>query len=504
MSAARCLVVATVVFFLAMPAGAREQSLDQWFDAELLPAVNDRLQNHPRFKGQTVMFVVIDGNEPASVSNQLALSLRDRLLNAALDTGNIRVAWRQGSAASTIDDSADCRRDTVNYYIGVEVAEQLDRRYEIRVRAMDLDDGSWIGGFGSTWRGSLSGLQQRALRDTAVDSSFLGARDVPFTSSQTDLLAKHLAHELSCALSGQTSGEYVLPMPGPDSDAVLAGALDLVSRNIAAHSSVSITTSPNLGNATLSAQAHPVDRSLHQYWLTITPTRPDSGLAPLSVSAYVVMPDGSADPDSGHAPGQVANDRPASAAPASFVSIPTTGGDPLLGPLHVLTPRDTSECRSGLRLLPTSTHWPGDQRCSLLSTTAHADAIVFVLEHQPQLGLVRLGDAECRNRTTARVVRSGDPLKFPIARFGSVRTRRTNEWLVTPDTDTYYAVAIADARAARRMANHIDRLPIRCGSSLRPGLQGESMRRWLDDFATLAARAVGAVDWRAIELKDVL
>lgn len=504
MSATRQFFFATLAVLLTTSAGARETGLDPWFESELLPAVNDRLQNHPRFKGQTVMFVVIDGNEPASVSNELALSLRDRLLNAALDSGYVRVAWRQGSAANAIGDTADCRRDTVNYYIGVEIAELLDHRYEIRVRAMDLDDGSWVGGFGSTWRGSLNGLEQRAIREKAVDSSFLGSRNVPFTGSQTDLLAKHLAHQLSCALSGQTSGQYVLPVSGADSASALPGALELVSRNIAGHSAVSMTTNPALGTATLSAEAHPVDRSLHQYWLTITPSDPGSGLTPLSVSAYVVLPDGGADPGSGPRPGQVADDQPARVASDLFVSMPTTGGDPLLGPLHVVTPRDISECRSGLQFVPTSMRLGNDQRCSLLSTTANADAIVFVIEHQPQLGLVRLGDAECRDRTTARVVRNGDPLTLPIARFGSVQARRTDEWRITPDADTYYAVAIADARAARRIANHIDLLPVRCGSSLRPGLQGDAMRRWLDEFATLAARSVGAVDWRAIELKDVL
>ena len=504
MSAIRIIVVVMVVTLLATTAEAREQGLDQWFDSELLPAVTDRLQNHPRFKGQTVMFVVIDGSEPASVSNSLALSLRDRLLNAALDTGNIRVAWRQGSAVEAPGDGAECRRDTVNYYIGVEIAEQLDRRYEIRVRAMDLDDGSWVGGFGKTWRGPLSSLQQRALRDRAVDASFLGARDVPFSPSQTDLLAKHLAHELSCALSGQTSGEYVLAMPEHDNESALAGALDLVSRNIAGHPAVSMTTRPDLGNASLSAEAHPIDRSLHQYWLTISPASPDSGLASLSVSAYVVLPDDGGGADPGHTPNRVADVRPAATSPGAFVSVPTTGDDPLLGPLRVHTPRSLSECRAGLRIMPTSMHWRDDQRCSLLSTTAHSDAIVFVLEHQPQLGLVRLGDAECRNRTTARVVRSGEPLRFPIARFGSLEARHTEEWRRAPDADTYYAVAVTDARAARRIANHMDRLPVRCGSSLRPGLQGDAMRRWLDDFAALAARAIVAVDWRAIELKDVL
>lgn len=503
MTALRTILVAIAALLLALPVDAREKSLDFWFDSELVPAVNERLQNHPRFKGQSVMFVVIGDNKPAAVSNALALSLRDRLLNAALDTGNIRVAGRQGDAGQTLGDAVDCRRDTTHYYIGVEVARQLDLRYEIRVRAMDLDDGSWVGGFGNTWRGSLTGVQQRALREVVVDESFIGARDVPFTAAQTDLLAKHLAHKLSCALSGQTSGEYILPVPEPDDEAPLAGALDLVSRNIAQHSAVSMTTSPALGNAVLSAEAHPVDRSLHEYWLMITPSSPDSDLAPLSVSAYVVLPDTNASDVAGVPPRNAATRSPAPVRPTAL-SIPTTGGDPLIGPLRVSTPRDARECRSGLRLVPTAVRWTDDERCSLLSATANADAIVFVLEHQPQLGLVRLGDAGCRDRTTARVVRSGDPLKFPIARFGHVQTRRVDEWLVTPSTDTYYAVAVTEARAARRIANHIDRLPMRCGSSLRPGLTGASMRRWLDDFAALASRSVGSVDWRAIELKDVL
>lgn len=504
MTAVRDTLVSIVALMMALPAMARDPDLDQWFDDELVPAVNERLQNHPRFKGQSVMFVVIDDNEPAAVSNALALSLRDRLLDAALDSGSIRVAGRQGGAGYSLGDSVDCKRDTINYYVGVEVDQKLDRRYEIRVRAMDLEDGSWVGGFGSTWRGELTGLQQRALREKAVDATFTGARDVPFTVTQTDLLARHLAHELSCALSGQTSGEYILPVPGEEDPAApLAGALDLVSRNIARHSAVSMTASPELGNAVLSAEAHPVDRALHQYWLTITPTSPGSDLAPLSVSAYVMLQDGAAT-EPASTPTGIAIAPAPDATRAAVLSVPTTGSEPLIGPLRVMSPRDTRECRAGLRLVPTAMRWSGDERCSLLSATANADAIVFVLEHQPQLGLVRLGDAGCRDRTTARVVRSGDPLKFPIARFGSVQTRRVDEWLVNPATDTYYAVAITEARAARRLANHIDRLPMRCGSSLRPGLTGDSMRRWLDEFAVLASRSVGAVDWRAIELKDVL
>ena len=123
MTALRTLFVVVAALLLALPVSAREKSLDAWFDSELVPAVNERLQNHPRFKGQSVMFVVIGDNKPAAVSNALALSLRDRLLNAALDTGNIRVAGRQGDAGQTLGDAVDCRRDATNYYIGVEVAQ---------------------------------------------------------------------------------------------------------------------------------------------------------------------------------------------------------------------------------------------------------------------------------------------------------------------------------------------------------------------------------------------
>ena len=148
----------------------------------------------------------------------------------------------------------------------------------------------------------------------------------------------------------------------------------------------------------------------------------------------------------------------------------------------------------------------GVRPCSILQTRAQADSIVFFLEHQTNHGLVRLAGSECRDRTKANIVRSGELLSFPIAKTTTARQNwsETYEWLLQPDLDTYYAVVVSDAQLARRVANHMDNLPLRCSASIRPGLVGDDLREWLSDFAMITARSSKHVDWRALTVKDVL
>jgi len=119
---------------------------------------------------------------------------------------------------------------------------------------------------------------------------------------------------------------------------------------------------------------------------------------------------------------------------------------------------------------------------------------------------VRLGGNECRARTTARIARRGEMLSFPIAKTTTAKYNwsETYEWLPDPDLDTYYAVVVTDARVARRLANHMDALPLRCSNAIRPGLEGDELRDWLGDLAMMTAKSSQHVDWRAIRVKDVL
>ena len=501
MRAALALLCLAVV---SAHAQATERNLDRWFDRELVPYVTSQLVEHPRFKGESVMFVVFEDNVPAAVSNALAISLRDRLLDAALNAPGVIVGRRQGGAAAgPATQAVDCTRDEVHYYVGISLARRIDGSHAVSVRAFDLEDNSWVSGFGAAWQGALSSVQQQAARRREADATFRGARDVPFTADESDLLAARLAHDLSCALLRETAGRYIVAAEqasGPDDN--LAVTVQLVSNNLARHDALELSGSEQQVNATLSGRAHRIDGSLYQYWLTVTPIDAGAELSTLSASAYVLLP------------GQrLADESPARDEPVppaaelrATVDIPR-GGDALLGPLRILKSQDPRSCtRPGDPSLRTASYHESQTQCSVLIADARADAIVFVLVHQANHGLVRLGGPDCRERTAPHVVTRGKAMRYPVpfAAIGSSEMRETGEWQTAPGVDTYYAFAVTDARAAREFANHIDALPQRCSRSLRRGLEDDALFGWLQEFAGLAARHAPHVGWRALEIKDVL
>jgi hypothetical protein len=492
----RLLILLTLVLAQSIPAVAesREKDLDRWVDRDLIPYVRQQLLLHPRFKDETVMFVILDDNAPASSTNALALSIRDRLLAAAVATQGVEIGWQQGRSGAALESTPqDCMHDDVHYYIGIELTQKLDGSYAANVRALDLEDRNWVTGFGRRWQGKLSTSQRQAMRQSRADETFAGSRDLPFTLAQTDLLAAHLAHQLSCTLKKRVEDDYVVSVDLVEAPANgLEGTVELISNNLANRQALTLSTEETATNAILSGKAHRIDGVLHQYWVTVTPSRETEEIAALSASAYVVLPAAAEPPVRQAAPPPVAT----AAAPGSMlpppVSIPNAGKDSLISELQITAPLSRSDC--------------GMHSCSMLQTRARVDSIVFFLEHQANHGLVRLADAECRTRTSARIARSGQPLRFPIARTttSSRNWAETFEWDLAPDLDTYYAVVVTDAKVARRIANHMDRLPMRCSEALRPGLEDDELQSWLTGLAMLTANAAEHIDWRAIEVRNVL
>ncbi len=507
----RLLAALLVVYAQAIPAtaAAKEMALDRWVDRNLVPYVRQQLTKHPRFKGETVMFVVLRDNAPASISNALALSLRDQLLDAAVDTAGISIGWQQGRGTGQPTSAViDCTQNDVHYYIGLELKQLLDSRYSVTVRALDLEDRSWVTGFGRSWQGRLTTIQRQAMRQSRVDATFIGSRDVPFNLAQTDLLAAHLARSLSCSLLRGDSDDYVVAKEGaPDHADVLTGTVELAANNLANHASIELAQDGERVNAYMSGKAHRIDGPLYQYWLTITPRNPSAGLSAVTTSAYVLLPGtmlaDASDPRTEAAP-FVAESSGGRVIPASM-SIPNRGKDALLGQLSIARPTRPADCDARNRsLVRDAKLWALYAKCSLLTATAMSDTIVFFLAHQVNHGLVRLGDPECRDRASALLVRHNESVEFPIPRTAANPvTAEAVAWHISPDRDTYYAVAISEARLARRIANHIDKLPMRCTDAMRTGLTDADLESWLAEFATLAADSAKHFDWRAITVKDV-
>ncbi len=504
----RILIMLTLVIAQAIPAVAqsREKDLDQWLERDLVPYVQEQLLQHPRFKNETVMFVVLRDNAPASASNGLALSIRDQLLAAAVSTPGVSIGWQQGRGGTSLDlQRQECSHDDVHYYIGIELTQKLDSTYAVTVRALDLEDRNWVTGFGKRWQGRLSTTQRQAMRQSRIDETFLGARDVPFTLAQTDLLAAQLAHKLACTLQKRVSEEYVVAAELTEPDAPeLRGTVELVSNNLANRQALAFSSDAETSNASLSGKAHHIDGVLYQYWITVTPNDASADVSALGASAYVILPNAdvalAATP-----PVRVPVEKSKAERPA-VVSVSNAGKDALISPLRIVRPESLNDCGSGGIRLRAASYQNASRTCSLLRTEARENAIVFFLEHQANYGLVRLSDNECRERTTPRIARGGRSVSFPIASTttSSRNWRETYEWQVAPDLDTYYAVVVTDAGVARRIANHIDDLPMRCSKAVRPGLEDDALRAWLADFAMLTASSAKHVDWRALQVKDVL
>ncbi len=496
----RLLILITLVIAQAIPAVAesREKDLDRWVDRDLIPYVRQQLEVHPRFRNETVMFVVLDDNVPASSTNALALSIRDRLLAAAVATPGVAIGWRQGRSGTTLESSPrDCERDDVHYYVGIELTQKLDGTYALNARALDLEDRTWVTGFGRRWQGKLNISQRQAMRQQRVDRTFLGGRDVPFTLAQTDLLAAQLAHRLSCTLQKRVTDDYVVAVDLVEPPASgLEGTVELISNNLANRQALTLSSEADAANAILSGKAHPISGVLHQYWVTITPRGDADEVAALSASAYIVLP-GTADRVAGtSAPaGTPVKPAPTTAAktqPRPPVSIPNAGKDGFIGPLSIAAPTSFAECGAG--------------PCSVLETRARVDSILFFLQHQANHGLVRLDSTDCRDRTAPRIVRGGEAVRFPIART-TTRSRdwaEAYDWDLAPELDTFYAVVVTNPAVARKIANHLDQLPVRCSDSLRPGLEDQQLQDWLNALAMLTAAESRYIDWRAIEVRNVL
>ena len=499
-SVIQSLIFAFVVFAASQGnAASRQVDLDTWLSRDLMPYVSQQLTTQPRFRNELLRFVVMTDENPQSASNRLALALRDRLRNSLADVPGIRIAWQpEQSTPGTVNGNIDCTKDDVHYYIGIELTEGRAGTLNVAVRALDIEDRTWVAGFSRSWHGPLSTPQRRLLRQADTDLSFRGQRGAPYDETQTDLLAARLAHDLGCTLLRQTAAEYVVNSGGEKTNTDTAigttGMLELITNNLADYRAVQYSTTAANANAILEGKAHQIDDELFQYWITITPVDADSDMPTLSSNAYIRIPE-----------------KYSAAVLEPEVRITMAKSDAsFLDTLQIVELRNVRLCSAGnnryrtSREMSSSYSFAGDD-CYALQVGSTADAVVFFLNHQLNHGLVRLADATCSQRTSAKIARTNKQIRFPLPleSLPSSSWAVADSWQLHPDRETYYVVAATDTKAARALAQHIERLPKRCSASVRGGLEGTDLKRWLEELALVTEHWQGAIDWRSIRVKSI-
>lgn len=475
-------------------AGSRDVDLDTWVNRDLKPYVRQQISSLPRFRNESLRFVVMLDDSPQSEGSALAIELRDSLRDMASDITGIRVVWQAdqpGTGLIAGHANLDCTKNEADYFIGVELRETEGGQINITVRALDIEERTWVAGFNRSWQGSINSHQRRQLRQFISDPSFRGERNSPWDDSETDLMAAHLAYELGCNLLGQTAGEYIVADTGISGDVDPTKALvELVSNNLAG--SRALQFSAESANAVIEGKAHHIDDDLFQYWVTISPTNGDGELATLSADAYVRIPD---------------KYKAASLVPEAIYALPVNDNG-VLSSFGVVRLQEQQRCISNNSVFSSASNSNfryGAADCFALQVRAEENAVVFFLNHQLNYGLVRLANEDCTRQSQARVARNGENLRFPLPldSLQSGEWSSATDWSLNPSRDTYYVIASTDTKAARAISRHIGKLPKRCSASVRAGLEGKALRTWLEELDAIAMHWESAIDWQSIRVKDV-
>ncbi|MEO1595601.1 MAG: hypothetical protein AAFS02_10200 [Pseudomonadota bacterium] len=479
------LVVASVA-----DAALRWQDAESWVAQDVAPELARQFRDHPRFRGQNVRIVAFENGVPAARTNALALALRDQLSAALLQVPGIRLA-----APAGMNQTLDCDRADVDYYVGLEIAEQGQRDVRLVMRTLDARTNTWVTGHDKRWQGKLTGAQRRALRTLITDPQFKGQRAAPFTHGESDVLARALARELACASVKQLGGVYVVRIATANGSSK-ADVGQLVGRNLAGLVAMQFTDDTARANAVLDTSLHAVDGELAQVWVSLTPVATASELPVLTASAYVrhnavvadVAPRAETPPQG--TPAVTPTPVVRTAQPVNAIPIVETTPS-VLHTVQLVTGRGRATC--GIR-----------RPCTALEISSQQTTALFLLEHQVEFGLVRMGGDRCGNGGVPRVLKGTGTvtIALPAVRTRSTRAAPTRDLPMRPATDTLYTIAVSNSRAALAFARHFKALPTRCAAAAQVGLRGASLEAWLENLAGLIETWAGDVELQALPLGD--
>ncbi len=477
------------------------QSLEAWIDTELSPYLQEQLAKHPRFKGEPVLLVRMAGVDVQPDIDDLSAEIRDRIFDALLRTPGVNLVWRPTTGPWGHHRSLTelrCRPNPEpHYYLGVDPELTPDGDLRVTVRALDLRDGTWVSGFGKTWRGLAGSAQRRALASRHPDAYLRGLRVLPFGGTEADLAAAYLARNLGCLLREQGAQDAAIyPEPPASASPYLRTALELVGNYLGRFPEIHLSDDPARAELILHGEVHRIHGDLYQLWAILRQREGGRRVAGTDTSTYVRL----AGPAVADAPATGSGSR----QPEPLASgTPAGEQGPLLAPIRVLAPKDQNLCHrtdpwaAGAVVLR-----PGDslppRGCYALELELRAQAALFLLAYDADTGLVRLRPAACPGAWGAPGWSPpGTRLRFPGPR--AARTVLAGEGRA--GVTSYYAIAVSDPAVAGSLEHQLGRIPEAC-----PGQSGNARQalpvpeHWLGELRALEQAHPQDVQWQAVRL----
>lgn len=487
-------------------AGNAEPSLDIWFDDTLIPYLVDQFSRHPRFKGQPLLLVRMQGDAVQPRIDDLTDQIRQKIIDELLKQPGIDISWqppiRPWKHHQRLEDVSCGDYRKIHYYVGIDCGlTKVDHHLYVKIRALNLAERKWVSGFGRSWQGIPTAAQSSALNREHPDEYLRGLRPLPFSGRQPDLLAAYLARNLSCLLrQGEEDDPVVYVENAPvDAPEVFRTTLELMGKYLARFREVEVTDDPDQANITVVSEIHPIHQDLRQIWVSARHRRGEKYLPGAETEAYVMM--------NAQQPTAVAG-VPAEESVERRTPLQRIHRPSLISAFELLTPANQAFCATdspwiaGVRRMASRDRLPSGG-CLAVEIILSAPAYVFLVGQDADGELTALFPSNCAafNKIDG-FIRPGKPLRFPPL-YNSQRA--TLELDDSPGRESVYAIAITEQGLANRFAHRLEEHQGLC----RPGKRFEDtnlvehpadssgrIAHWQDFLNRFSSQYPEIVQWR--------
>lgn len=473
-------------------------SLGRWVETELTPYLVEQLGQDPLFRDQRIQVAKLEGNRPTAQMDALSAHLRNQINDVLLSLPSGKLAWQPEPFAGPAEDQPlQClQAPRPHYLIGLEFQQLKGNLWSLAVRALDLGEQTWVGGFGLRWHGALTPEQRKALSQRYTDESQRGLRNLPFEMHQADLAARHLAYRLSCRLLKQQDNPtrlYLQPLPD---DPFAQRTFSMLSHYLIQYREASIAADAAQADMLLAGEVLSVDGPLKQLW--VFAQTPDGAAIPgLSAEAYVRLPRTPA-PSTKASTAVTASE--VVRLPANAPGLPRTDPPSTSSPsgemgeeFQVLVPASPDHCRdrnpwhSGVHQSYTQ------PLCFALELRVPHGVQTFLIHRRNDGSLVRLAPDRCRG------------LSHPGRRQGELQTLRfpplvgrgkTSILWKGPGVERFIALSLMPTLKNRQLRDHLLKLSGGCEQRNSRVLRGERAQQWLAELNRLAGQLGPTLYWQ--------
>jgi hypothetical protein len=482
--------------------------LDIWLEDTLIPYLVLQLGRHPRFKGQAVLLVRMQGDNVLPRIDDLTDQIRQKIMDALLKQPGLDLSWRPAIRPwrhhRSLEEVSCGDFRNIHYYVGIDCGlTRVERHLYVKVRALNLVEKKWVSGFGKSWQGAPTEGQRAALDRAHPDDHLRGLRPLPFSDRQPDLLAAYLARNLSCLMRQGEEDDPVVYVEkvAENTPKVFQTTLELVGKYLARFREVEVTDDPTQANVTLVTEIHAIHQNLRQVWVAARHRQGGKYLPGAETEAYVLMDVQKKTAVVGtHAQKLLEAEHPLQGVRA--LSLILSFG--LLTPLNSALCATDNPWTAGIRRVESREHLPSGG-CLAVEISLSKAAHVFLVGRSADGELTELFPSECPVfRKIDAQLRPGKRFRFPPLSDPGQGILELDD---SAGMEKVYAIAITEQDLANRFANRLAAhrglcRPAKGFESLMPvGSPVRSDRRiqhWQKYLNHLSGSYPEMVEWREI------